>query len=49
MAGEDRRPQPQREPEPADWEKLAEPLRRLARENPDAFAAALRGPIAGKP
>jgi len=48
MTGDDRKPAPRREQQPPEWEKLAEPLRKLARENPDAFADALRGLIAGK-
>ncbi|MEY4679147.1 MAG: hypothetical protein RLZZ276_796 [Pseudomonadota bacterium] len=49
MTGDDRKLPPRREPIPAEWEKLAEPLRKLARENPDAFAEALRGLIAARP
>lgn len=49
MTGEDRKRPPRREANQAEWEKLAEPLRKLARENPDAFAEALRGLIAARP
>lgn len=49
MTGDDRKPSPWREQQPPEWEKLAEPLRKLARENPDAFAEALRGLIAARP
>lgn len=48
MKGDDGKPAP-REAAPAEWEKLAAPLRRLAQENPDAFADALRALIGRKP
>jgi hypothetical protein len=48
MAEQDRKPPPRRDAPPPDWDKLAEPLRKLARENPDAFAEALRGLLGRK-
>ena len=45
MTGDDRKHPPRREPIPAEWEKLAEPLRKLARENPEITAGLLQGGI----